>query len=88
MKDDQRPIKLLHALTWGTFDHASYAPQVRACNYYLHVYVHACVCACVCVCAYVCNLCIVYVGSCLAIKFIIIMPISVYRRGVGDHRVG
>ena len=27
--------KLLHALiTWGAFDYASHAPQVRACNYY------------------------------------------------------
>ena len=36
MKGDHGPTKLLHALTWGAFDHASRAPQVRACNYYLH----------------------------------------------------
>ena len=35
MKGDHGPTKLLHALTWGAFDNASYAPQVRACNYYL-----------------------------------------------------
>ena len=51
----------------------------------MHVCVHVFVCVRMYVCVY---LCIVYVGSCLAIKFIIIMPISVYRRGVGDHRVG
>ena len=37
MKGDYEPTKLLHALTWGTFDHASHAPQVRACNYYISV---------------------------------------------------
>ena len=35
MKGDHGPTKLLHALTWGAFDHASHAPQVRACNYYM-----------------------------------------------------
>ena len=35
MKGDHGPTKLSHALTWGTIDNASYAPQVRACNYYL-----------------------------------------------------
>ena len=36
MKGDHGPTKLLHALTWGAFDDASHAPQVRACtcNYY------------------------------------------------------
>ena len=37
MKEGHGPTKLLHALTWGAFDHASHASQVRACNYYLHV---------------------------------------------------
>ena len=37
MKGDHGPTKLLHALTWSAFDHASHAPQVRACNYYLYV---------------------------------------------------
>ena len=30
MKGDHGPTKLLHALTWGAFDHASHAPQVKA----------------------------------------------------------
>ena len=42
-KGSHGPTKLLHALTWGAFDHASRAPQVRACNYYVYV-----------VCVYVC----------------------------------
>ena len=37
MKGDHGPTKLLHTLTWGAFDHASHAPQVRTCNYY-HLY--------------------------------------------------
>ena len=37
MKGDHGPTKLLHALTWGAFDHAFHAPQVRACIYYLHI---------------------------------------------------
>ena len=40
MKGDHGPTKLLHALTWGAFDHKSHAFQVRACNYYIHVHVH------------------------------------------------
>ena len=36
MKGDHGPTKLLHALTWSAFNHASHAPQVRACNYYVH----------------------------------------------------
>ena len=32
MKGDLGLIKLLHALTWGAFDHAYHAPQVRECN--------------------------------------------------------
>ena len=35
MKGDHRLVKLLHALTWGAFNHASHAPQVRACKYYI-----------------------------------------------------
>ena len=35
MKGGHTPTKLLHALTWGAFDHASRAPQVRACTYYI-----------------------------------------------------
>ena len=40
MKGDHGPTKLLHALTWGAFDHASHAPQVRACNYYMYMYTY------------------------------------------------
>ena len=36
MKESHGPTKLLHALIWGAFDHASHAPQVRACNYYVY----------------------------------------------------
>ena len=39
IKGDHGPTKLLHALTWGAFDHASHAPQVRACNYYLRTHI-------------------------------------------------
>ena len=37
LKEDLGPTKLLHVLTWGAFDHASHAHQVRACtcNYYV-----------------------------------------------------
>ena len=34
MKGDHGLTKLLYALTWGTFDHVSRAPRVKACNYY------------------------------------------------------
>ena len=27
-------------LNWGAFDQASHAPQLRSCNYYIHVHVH------------------------------------------------
>ena len=33
----QGPTKLLHALNWGAFNHASHTPQIRAYNYYLRV---------------------------------------------------
>ena len=45
------------------FDHASSAPQLRSCNYYVLVYIPmedrimcatVCVCVCVCVCDSVC----------------------------------
>ena len=29
------PIKQLHDINWGAFDHASHAPQLMSCNYYL-----------------------------------------------------
>ena len=34
-KGGHGPTKLLHALTKGAFEHASHAPQARACNYYI-----------------------------------------------------
>ena len=38
-KGGHGPTKSLHALTWGAFDHVSLAPQLRSCNYYIHVHV-------------------------------------------------
>ena len=38
MKEGHWPTKLLHALTWDAFDHASHAPQVKECNYYVYMY--------------------------------------------------
>ena len=39
MKGNHGLTELLHAgaltCNWDAFDHASHAPQVRACNYYL-----------------------------------------------------
>ena len=32
MKGNHGPAKLLHVLTWGAFDNASHAPQIRACT--------------------------------------------------------
>ena len=49
MKGDHGPTKLLHALTWGAFDNASHAPQVRACKYYLQVHYFRCTCVHVCI---------------------------------------
>ena len=49
MKVAHGPTELLHALTWGAFDHTSHAPQVRACNYYVCIYlcfVYVCVLVC------------------------------------------
>ena len=56
MKGDHGPTK---DLNWGAFDHASHAPQLRSCNYY--------VCVCVCVCVHVCvHTCVcVGVGVCM-----------------------
>ena len=55
MKGDHVPSKLLHALTWGVFNHTFHASQVRACNYYVQVRC-VCLCANVCVCVCVCVL--------------------------------
>ena len=45
MKRDHGPTKLLHALTWGAFDHVSHAPEVKACNYciYTHTDILSCI---------------------------------------------
>ena len=43
MKGGQGQTKQLHDINWGTFYHASHAPQLMLCNYYV------CVCVCVCV---------------------------------------
>ena len=38
MKEGHWPTKLLYTcFTWGVFNHAFHAPQVRACNYYVYV---------------------------------------------------
>ena len=45
------------AYNWGALNHASRAPQLMSCNYYVCVYM----CVCVCICAYlhvhVCSCC-------------------------------
>ena len=41
------PTNQLHDTNWGALEHASRAPQLVSCNYYVYVYV----CVCVCVCA-------------------------------------
>ena len=33
-------------LIGGAFDHASHAPQLRSCNYYVHVHIHVQSCMC------------------------------------------
>ena len=43
MKGGQLPTNQLHDINWGALDHASRAPQLMSCNYYV------CVCVCVCV---------------------------------------
>ena len=41
MKGDHgSTTKLLHALTWGVFNNASQAPQVKVCNHYMYIHVH------------------------------------------------
>ena len=35
MKEGHGPTKYLQDLNWGAFDHASHAPQLRSCKYYL-----------------------------------------------------
>ena len=42
MNGSQLPTNQLHDINWGALDHASRAPQLMSCNYYV----------CVCVCTY------------------------------------
>ena len=58
MKGDHGPTKMLHALTWDAFDHASHAPQVRTCNYYVCVSIYMCECVCVYKLYSMCLLCV------------------------------
>ena len=37
MRVGHGPIRQLQDLNWGAFDHASHAPQLRSCNYNIHV---------------------------------------------------
>ena len=34
------PTKNLQDLNWDAFDHAAHVPQLRSCNYVLHVHLH------------------------------------------------
>ena len=76
MNRDQQPTNQLHNINWGALDHASCAPQLISCNYYL------CIRVCVCVCIHMCTSCVcvhtcmcIFVGSCLATKvFIVNLP--------------
>ena len=52
MNRGQLPTNQLHEINWGALNHASSAPQLMSCNYYLCVCVCACVRAYVCVCAH------------------------------------
>ena len=36
MRGEQQLTSLLQPLNWGAFDHASHAPQLSGCNYYMH----------------------------------------------------
>ena len=44
MNGGQLPTNQLHNINWGALDHASRAPKLMSCNYYVSV--------CVCVCVY------------------------------------
>ena len=35
MNGDQLPTNQLHDINWGALDHASRAPQLVSCNYYV-----------------------------------------------------
>ena len=36
MRGEQQLTSLLQPLNWGAFDHASHAPQLSGCNYYIY----------------------------------------------------
>ena len=40
MKGGHGPTKQLQNLNWDAFDHASHAPQLKSCNYYMYVCMH------------------------------------------------
>ena len=37
---DERGSWANKIVTWSAFDHASHAPQVKACNYYVYVHMY------------------------------------------------
>ena len=37
MNGGQLPTNQLHDINWGALDHASRAPQLMSCNYYVYV---------------------------------------------------
>ena len=49
-------------ISWGAFDNASHAPQLRSCSY--------CVCVCVCVCVGA------YVSACVCVMLVLMTAIS------------
>ena len=50
MNGGQLPTNQLHDINWAALDHASHAPQLMSCNYYV------CVCVCMRACVYACML--------------------------------
>ena len=59
MRGGHGQTKQLHDINWGTFSHASHAPQLMLCNYYV------CVCVCVCACVLACKSVRMYVYLCM-----------------------
>ena len=47
IKQDHGQTNQLHNINWGARDHASCAPQLMLCNYYLCVCVSVSMCVCV-----------------------------------------
>ena len=43
-----------HDLNWGALNHASHAPQLLSCNYYVYIYLSVCACVYICVHVHVC----------------------------------